>query len=207
MSKRKNAELHKMNFIRGFRLSEAIEKNGISQAELLRQAKAQTDMYFDMSAPALNQIMKGKRPLRYEDAVVFADVLGVDVDYLMGKPGVVERHITEADKNADKYRHILSRIGSNIVAYETEENEDGNLHTVGYTVSYNVQPYDPEEAKDLLDKLISNGEIDESIGIALGSNFDAINVSVEEMESFYQDVCKFIQKRFDILITLNEEEA
>lgn len=207
MGKKRNEELHRMNLIRGFRLTAAIEKAGISQAELLRQAKSRADGYFDMSAPALNMIMNGKRPLRYEDALILADVLGVDADYLMGKPGAAEKYITAADKNADKYRIFLNRVGSNIVAYETSINDSGEMHTVGYTVSYNTRPYDPEEAAARLEQTNSNNDKNEDLGIMLTSNFDSINVSAEDMESFYQDVCRFIQKRLDILITLNEREV
>lgn len=169
-----------INTIRGFRLSKAIESCGIRPAQLLRKAKEQSKHYFDMSPQTLSQIMHGKRPLRYEDAAIFAEILGQDVDYLMGDPDAQMKSLFQFEKDADKYRMLLSRIGANISGYLTDDTDSDTF--TGYFVTYNRDPEDPRY-------------------------YDAIDVPIRDMDSFYQDVCRFIEKRFEILKDICSEEV
>lgn len=188
MSKSKNDDLYLMHAIRGIRLTEAIEKSQIRPAELLRRAKAQSKSYFNMSPQTLSQIMHGKRPLRYEDAALFADILGVDgvdTDFLMGGDSPAEKKLSAYEKSAKKYDLLLNQIGARILSYAFE-NEDKNLESLkGYTIAYDILS-DPEACKTYSKML---------------------TVTTEEMESFYQDVCRFIQKRFEIMKDLSAEEV
>lgn len=181
----KNNDLQRMHAIRGYRLTEAIERSGIKPAELLRKAKQQSTRYFSMSPQTLSQIMHGKRPLKYEDAVLFSEILGEEADYLMGGPSTITKQLFQYEKDADKYRMILSRIGASVSSYILDDTDKDISEIKGYGVTYNIRPYNPEE----------------------GSNFDFMEVPVSDMESFYQDVCRFIEKRFEVLKDLCSEEV
>ena len=182
----KDPNLQRIRAIRGYRLTEALKDNKIRPAELLRRAAEQsTDYYFNMSAPALSQIMHGKRTLQYNEARIFADILGVEVDYLMGGNSTSMNRLLQYKKDADKYRMLLSRIGANVSTYIFEEDDSDCNNIKGYGVTYNLRKYDPKE----------------------GSNFDLMEVPTEAMESFYKDVCRYIEKRFEVLKDLYEEEV
>ena len=207
MSRTKNNNLHIKHAIRGIRLAEAMEHKGIGNAELLREAKAKSKSYFEMSSQRLSMIKAGKRPLDNDEASIFAEILGVDTAYLMGEPGAHLRYVIEQEKEAEKYRILLNMIGANIISYISDEDSSGSGHVESYGVSYNQRPYDPDEAAAVLNALESEVKEKKPMGIAVGSNFDVITVSVEDMNSFYNDVCRFIEKRFEILKALSSEEV
>ena len=180
MPKEKSNDLYRNHAIRGYRLSKALEKKNMKQAELLRQAKAHSIGYFDMSAQTLNMIIHGKRPLRYEDAEIFAEILGVKPGYLMGSEDSEEtKQILVWEKEAEKYNALLNQINANIFGLQggIEDEEEQVLES--YLVIFTSQLHDKE----------------------------IISVSHEDMDNFYQDVCSFIKKRFDILIDLGKREA
>lgn len=183
MSNNKSKDLQLMREIKGIRLTEAMEKKKIRPAELLRRAKDQSKSYFNMSPQTLSQIMHGKRSLRYEDAAIFADILGEDTDYLMGGSSSKMKALSDYDKAANKYRMLLNRINADIYSYTLDDN-DADLNVLqGYILAYNI----------------------ESDPIACTTTSNMVKVSKEEMEAFYQDVCRFIRKRFDIMKELGEE--
>ena len=206
MKKTSNDDLYLMHHIRGQRLTDAMKENQIKPAELLRRAKAQSESYFNMSPQALSKIMHGIRPLHYHDAVIFADILGVDTDYLMGGKSPHMKFTLKHEKEAEKYKIILNLIGSNIVSYISDEDDAGNFILEAYGVSYNHRPYDLDEATAILEQVASPTGGNEVKGAIVGSHFDIMDVSPEDMENFYQDVHRFIKKRFDILKELCAEE-
>ena len=207
MSKPKNVNLHIKNAIRGNRLTEAMKRKGIGNAELIRQAKARSKTYFNMSSQRLSMIKSGNRPLDPDEAAVFAEILGEDAAWLMGEPGAHLRSLVEHERQAEKYRILLNMIGANIISYISDEDEDGSAYVESYGVSYNQRPYDPDETAAILNKLESDGNEKLPAGLAAGSNFDVMTVSVADMDSFYNDVCRFIEKRFEILRALSSEEV
>lgn len=204
MSKKLDTQL--INGIRGDRLSQAIEAKQMRPSELLRIANNQAETYFNMSPQTLSQIMHGKRPLKYDDASIFARILDVSVDYLMGNPSAPMKKVFQQEKAAERYRMILNLIGSNIISYIFDEADTENKNIKGYGVISNVRPYDPDTVSLMVDQTNSQ-TLEQYKGIAVGSTFDEMNVSAADMESFYQDVCRFIEKRFSILKDLNSEEV
>ena len=184
MNRNKSDDLNLKRAIRGINLTEAIENSQIRPAELLRRAKAQSNTYFNMSPQTLSQIMHGKRTLQYEDAVIFADILGVNANDLMGRESTKMKVLSSYEKAAEKYELLLNQTDARILSYVFDDN-DTDMNTLkGYIVAYNMQ----------------------SDQAALTSEFETITVSSEEMKAFYQDVCRFIRKRFDIMKDLSTEE-
>lgn len=180
MGKKKNEELYRMHAIRGHRLSKALEDKGLKQAELLRQASALSKTYFEMSPQTLNQIIHGIRPLHYSDAEIFAEILGVKPGYLMGSEESEEtKQVLAWEKEAQKYNALLNQVGANICAYSNKCTTSEEIQLESYGVVYTPSKRDTE----------------------------VISVSVSDMENFYNDVCSFIRKRFDVLIEISEREA
>ena len=183
MDKKKSNDLYQKHAIRGLRLTKTLEERGMKQAELLRQAKAISKDYFNMSPQTLNQIMHGKRPLHYSDAELFAEILGVNPGYLMGSEESEEtKQALGWQKEAQKYNALLNQINANIFGYSGGYDDSEKIYLESYGVTYKS-------------------------GLSDEDNQEIISVSFGDMDSFYNDVCSFIRKRFDILIDLSEREA
>ena len=177
---RRSEEADRRNSITGARLKKAIEDKGITQAELLRQASSIATGYFDMSAPALNQIVNCKRPLHYEDAELFASILGVTPGYLMGaEESEVTKQVLAWEKEARKYNALLNQISANIFGYSNKCTTSEEIQLESYGVVYTPSKADRE----------------------------IYSIKVNDMESFHNDVCSYIKKRFEVLIEISEREA
>lgn len=209
MKESKQESLERTRFIRAYNLQRAMEDKGIKAADLLRKAKLISTHYFDMSPQTLSMILHGKRTLQPEYAEVFAEVLGVSPGYLMGWEMSQQGQQFMAYRNdAKPYNLLLNQINASISGYPTIE-IDGKEVLKGYTVIYGAPDVTLTEAADRLG--ISESELTEAAGNKTTYHFtsdaDIVEVSLEEMERFYQDVCSFIKKRFDILVALSEKEV
>lgn len=126
--------------------------------------------------PSLSNILGGRRMLQNKHARMAAEILDIDVNYLLG---------TVDDFNEPSYDAYCTRYGEK----QRQLVHDWNK----YNYLLNMAGY-----------RVVNTYYDDDDIIAYGVYCKEQNsiIPIEDMELFYEDVCKFIKKRFDPVMDL-----
>ena len=128
----------------GHRLSYAMKLAGMSQAELLKKAQLEG---LDISYQQMSPYCKGKRGLKYEHALVFSKILGVDPGYLLGADGFnpsmndpyVYASVTETKRDIDFLSVDIRHDNENILSEYANITITGLSRSFGEVTHYHIR--------------------------------------------------------------------
>lgn len=163
----------------GKRLEECMKMRGLSQADLRHMFKK--EFSFEIPRSHLSYILSGQRSLPRDYAEDFADLLSIDIGYLLGSDGFRaenyeeflgieedKKDIKELQQAIDRFNYYLSPNGYSVIG------ASGDSDTKEY----------------------------ESFSLKHGNDY--CWVDAEDMERFVENVSNYISRSIDILILENE---
>lgn len=170
----------------GPRLKELLEKKGIKQSDFLQMLKKEygsangDDLYLyglnDLST--LSNILNGRRTLQNEHAKMAAEILDIDVNYLLG---------TVDDFKEPSYDAYYYRYGNGQMILRKDWEKYGQLLEMG--------------GFKLVNTIYSDNNL---VAFSVSDRKQTKTIQFDDMENFYEDVRKYIKKRFDSVMDLGE---
>lgn len=187
MARKKDETLSKRREASGTRLKEIMRMRDIRPKEFLEQMKdAYGDHYSEdpylqglNDLATLSNILHGRRTLTNDIAAKAAELLDVDVNYFLGT--------IDNFSEASYSDYLAFRDGPGKMK-NTWEKHNNLLSLAGYSIR--SVTYVDNDLRDFV--VIGNGQ--------------RVFVEAEDMENFYEDVTKFIKKRFDLIVEMSNKE-
>lgn len=187
MARKKDETLSHRRKESGKRLAEMIKARGLKPKDFLDQM-IETYGNHDVEEPylqglndlaTLSNILHGRRTLTNDIAAKAAELLDVDVNYFLGT--------IDNFSEASYTEYLAFRDGPGKMK-NTWEKHNNLLSLAGYSIR--SVTYVDNDLRDFV--VIGNGQ--------------RVFVEAEDMENFYEDVTKFIKKRFDLIIEMSNKE-